>query len=264
MSLSLLTLLFAFVVVVSGQQCETENFTVRKNNQIYFSVFASNGTCACSSFSGGGSALTGLENQPVIASLLARIAALEAQLQYTVPVGTIIPHGALTLPTGWLNCNGSEVSRTVYAALFQVLSVTYGPGDSVTTFNLPDLRGRTVIGTGQGAGLSLRSLGQILGEETHILSTSEMPSHSHGGITGGNNRGHTHEEIAVANCNSGGGGIRTTYNADCTGSGATGYPTGIQSAGESQNHLHSISAEGGSSAHNNMQPSVSLNYIIKT
>lgn len=68
-----------------------------------------------------------------------------------VPTGSITAFGGSSAPGGWLTCDGSAVSRTTYASLFSVISTTYGTGDGSTTFNLPDLRSRTPIGTGAGA-----------------------------------------------------------------------------------------------------------------
>lgn len=63
----------------------------------------------------------------------------------TTPVGTILPWSNATAPTGFLKCDGSAVSRTTYAALFEVVGTTYGVGDGSTTFNLPDLTSRTMV-----------------------------------------------------------------------------------------------------------------------
>jgi len=187
---------------------------------------------------------------------------LIAQLQKQIsPTGSVSPFAGSVAPPEWLLCDGSAVDRTLYSQLFAVISTTYGAGDGSTTFNLPDLRGRTVIGSGQGSGLSDRLLGQTVGAETHTLSNSEMPSHSHGGVTGTENQAHVHEEVAVANPNLGGPGHRLTFDGDVTG--AFGYPTGCTTGAELSNHNHNIPAEGGNSPHNNMQPSITLNYIIK-
>jgi len=86
------------------------------------------------------------------------------------PTGAIIMYGAAAAPTGWLNCDGTAVNRTTYAALFTIIGETYGVGDGSTTFNLPNFaskfpRGNTAGSTG--------------GADTHTLSVAEMPSHSH-------------------------------------------------------------------------------------
>ena len=80
--------------------------------------------------------------------------------------GTILPWSASSLPTGFLECAGAAVSRSTYSDLFGVIGTTYGTGDGSSTFNLPDLQGRTAIGSGSGSGLSSRSLGATGGFET--------------------------------------------------------------------------------------------------
>lgn len=70
-----------------------------------------------------------------------------------VAVGSVIMHAASTAPTGYLECNGAAVSRTTYAALFSVVGTTYGAGNGLTTFNLPDLRGEFVRGWDNGRGV---------------------------------------------------------------------------------------------------------------
>jgi microcystin-dependent protein len=68
------------------------------------------------------------------------------------PAGAIMAWSTATVPTGWLECDGSAVSRTTYSALFAVIAETYGDGDTSTTFNLPDLRGEFIRGFDNGAG----------------------------------------------------------------------------------------------------------------
>lgn len=91
-----------------------------------------------------------------------------------VPSGAIVAYGGAAAPTGWLLCDGSAVSRTTYADLFSAIGETYGAGDGMTTFNVPDMRGRVSVGAGTGAGLTARTLGDTGGAETH----------DHGGNTG--------------------------------------------------------------------------------
>lgn len=80
---------------------------------------------------------------------------------------------------GWLICNGQAVSRTTYAGLFTIIGTAFGVGDGLTTFNLPDNRGRVAGAIGQGSGLTNRILGNAIGEEQHTQTINEMPSHSH-------------------------------------------------------------------------------------
>lgn len=79
-----------------------------------------------------------------------------------VPAGTIIAYADSTPPDGWLECNGQAVSRTTYADLFAAIGTTFGAGDSLTTFNLPDLRGEFIRGWDNGRGVDVgRSLGSF-------------------------------------------------------------------------------------------------------
>jgi len=97
-----------------------------------------------------------------------------------VPTGTILDFAGSTSPTGYLMCDGSAMSRTTFAALFAVIGATWGAGDGSTTFNLPDLRRRTTIGSGgtvnSGPG---NALGNVGGVEVTTLALGHLPSHLH-------------------------------------------------------------------------------------
>lgn len=149
----------------------------------------------------------------------------------SVPTGTMMPFAAASIPSGWLLCNGSLINRTTYAALFAVIGTTYGAGNGSTTFGLPDLRGKAPIGAGQGTGLTNRALAATGGEELHTLSTGEMPAHQH-----------------KVRWSTGAGGSASFY-APGSALGGTDYEIDA--------------SEGGGGAHNNMQPFLALNYIIK-
>ena len=113
----------------------------------------------------------------------------EADFSGDTPVafetGMILFFGHPTPPTGWLACDGSAVSRTTYSALFGVIGTTFGAGDGSTTFNVPNAKGRLTGGTGTLSGGSTRSLGDVGGVESHTITSSEMPAHTHGLQTGG-------------------------------------------------------------------------------
>ena len=81
-------------------------------------------------------------------------------------------------PRGWALCDGQILSINQNQALFSLLGTTYG-GDGQTTFALPNLRGRWMVGQGSGPGLSSRTMGEVAGQATVALPTGEMPSHTH-------------------------------------------------------------------------------------
>lgn len=101
--------------------------------------------------------------------------------QFSTPTGAYMYFATLNVGDGWLYCDGREVSRTTYASLFNVLGTAHGAGNGTTTFNLPDGRGRSLIGSGTGDGLLvLRDINNpYVGEETHTQTIAEMPAHDH-------------------------------------------------------------------------------------
>jgi microcystin-dependent protein len=159
-------------------------------------------------------------------------------------IGEIITLAGSTNPNpgNWLPCDGASLLRASYPDLFAAIGVVYGSADG-THFTLPDLRGRVSLGIGTGAGLSAYALGDIGGEETHTLITSETPAHSH------IDTGHTHSEIVA------------TPNLTTIGVGAP-EPTAIPGVGVTGIGSASLSSTGGNGAHNNLQPFIALNYFI--
>ena len=91
-------------------------------------------------------------------------------------IGHIAPFSGPSAPSYGLNCDGSAVSRSLYADLFSLIGTTYGVGDGSTTFNLPNMSGNVPVGPGGAIGASVGGSG---GESTHVLSVGEMPSHNH-------------------------------------------------------------------------------------
>jgi microcystin-dependent protein len=149
----------------------------------------------------------------------------------------VIWYAGTTVPTGWLDCNGQLISRTTYATLFAAIGTTWGSGDGSTTFNLPNAARKAVIGRGgtDTSGQIGTIIGSIGGEETHVLTATEMPSHSHSSqyptITSIDE--YTGPSPNVASLNAAGGFVATTTSA------------------------------GSGGAHNNMPPSMVMIMIIK-
>lgn len=132
------------------------------------------------------------------------------------------------------------------------------PGDGLSSFAVPDLRGRSPLGQGTGSGLTARSVGNYGGAESHTLSVSEMPSHNHGGATGTMSANATHSHQIGYN-NSLNGDSLSGYES--SGTGASGQYTSYST---NTDHTHSISSQGGGGAHNNMSPWLCVSFIIKT
>lgn len=160
-----------------------------------------------------------------------------------IPVGAVLSYGSSNAPRGWLSCGGQAVSREEYADLFSVVGTTYGVGNGSTTFNLPNLLGRVVVGQGSGAGLTSRAMGATGGVEAHALNVGEMPSH-------------THTSNAV-------GGTVGLIKADGSNTADSTDSSAVEPNIYAAPVALSIDNAGSGNAHNNMQPFAVLNYIIK-
>lgn len=97
----------------------------------------------------------------------------------SLPIGSMIPYGSQNnVPSNWKICDGSAVSRTTYADLFNVIGTSYGAGDGSTTFNLPNKKGRISVGL-DSSQTEFNTIGKKGGEKTHQLKVEELPSHAH-------------------------------------------------------------------------------------
>ena len=182
-----------------------------------------------------------------------------------LPAGSIVAWGKAIVPTNWLLCDGSIVSRTTYASLFAAIGTTYGAGDGTTTFQLPDLRGRVPVGKNGG---SFGSLGASGGEETVTLTAAQSgsPSHTHTFSGSTNTTGaHTHV-LSGSNAGSANLGPSVTSNSN----GDFGYVLPGGRANSAGDHSHTFSgttagstATNASASHTNVQPYQVVNYIIK-
>lgn len=152
------------------------------------------------------------------------------------PVGVILSYAGATAPSGWLVCDGAEISRTTYAALFALIGTAYGAGNGSTTFNLPNLKGRVPVGLDSGQA-EFDTLGETGGAKTHTLTIAEMPAHAHG-FSGG-------ATLLAGNGTSG----TLWQNAIASGNNFRGA---------------TLTNTGSGDPHNNLQPYVTINYIIKT
>ena len=222
----------ASTLSVGGNATFLSDVTVKGN------VFVSSKVCA-SAYFGDGSNLTGI---------------------VAMPTGAVVPFAGVSAntPTGFLLCHGQAVSRTTYSGLFAVVSAHYGAGDGSSTFNLPDLRGRVVAGkdnmggtsadrlTGLTGGIDGDVLGRTGGEQSVSITEAQLPAHSHAAAM---------EETADDSS----GITRVGLGRSLSDRSGT-YRTSVSDGGG--NLL--IANTGSGSAHNNVQPTFILNYIIKT
>lgn len=164
----------------------------------------------------------------------------------TLPIGAMLPYGNTTPPENWLICDGSEVSRTTYAELFNVIGTSYGSGDGTTTFNLPDKRGRVSVGR-NSSDTSFDVLGEKGGAKTVTLTVDQMPKHNH----------NINDEF--------GQGLVAMRNANGAGDGWDVY-VGNSSTNWKYRRVSTItglSETGGGAAHDNLQPYEVDCWIIK-
>jgi microcystin-dependent protein len=147
----------------------------------------------------------------------------------STPIGGVTQYAGATSPSAsWAICDGTAVSRTTYATLFSRIGTTYGVGDNSTTFNLPNLKGRIPVGL-DSTQTEFDALAETGGAKTHTLTIPEMPNHQH-------------TYPGAANAASGGSFTAVVLNA-----------TSAQGT----------SSVGGGLPHNNLQPYIVMNYLIR-
>ena len=187
-------------------------------------------------------------------------------------IGQIIMFAGNFAPRDWAFCDGQLLQISENQSLYSILGTTYG-GDGRTTFGLPDFRGRIPIGKGQGNGLTTRRMGEQIGIEDVTLSTAQMPIHSHAAETTISGSSVTAKLKASS--------AEGTTNVPLNNYLAKPSNIGLQSINMYDSSadiemasdaieidLSAVTANttsddtGGNSAHNNIQPSLVMNYII--
>jgi len=177
-----------------------------------------------------------------------------------IPTATVVPWTDSSVPTGFLECNGSAVSRSTYSALFAVIGTTYGAGNGSTTFNLPDLQDEVVVGksgtkalASTGGANTVASSGSVSGTiGDTALTIAQLPAHTHNPVT-------ITSSVPGSDNPTGSGGLETATVTP--GSNLTGTTS---STGSGDTHTHSFSGTFSGSATSVVQPYLALIYIIKT
>jgi microcystin-dependent protein len=241
------------LINTSGGQIVTLNGTnVGVNKALPTSALDVNGTVTATALNiSGGVTLSGAVaastvNATTVTGTAVNGATITASTAFvgpgTIPVGGIIMWSGSTPPTGWALCNGTSVN-------------------GVST---PDLRGRFIVASGAGTGLTQRSLGATGGEENHTLTASEMPVHGHGVTDPGHNHpitdpGHRHPYNYDATGWNGGNALSTDrYDGhQYTDDAYTGITINTKTTGIS------INTSGSGSAHNTMPPFYALAFIMR-
>ncbi|MEO7065997.1 MAG: tail fiber protein [Rhodanobacter sp.] len=161
-------------------------------------------------------------------------------------VGEIRLFGFPRIPNGWLPCDGGVLSIAQYDVLFALIGTTYG-GDGVTSFSVPDLRGRVPVHQGVGPGLPEMVIGMSSGSETVTLLATELPNHTHP------------MQATSANAN-------TFVPGSAVQVGALAndkmYTTDIAGATPLPMNPTAVSAAGGNQPHDNLMPTLTVSYCI--
>jgi microcystin-dependent protein len=154
-------------------------------------------------------------------------------------------------PTGWAVCAGQLLPLSQNTALFSVIGTIYG-GNGTSNFALPDLQGIAPMHAGQGTGLSERSIGEYLGEPSVTLTTKQLPAHDHAAIA--------YEDLATT------ADPTDSYYMQGNYDDGMGHAGGVQlyitSAPDTKLAAAALLSVGSSSPHNNMMPSLAVNFCI--
>lgn len=163
-------------------------------------------------------------------------------------VGEIRMFGFPRVPVGWQACDGSLLSIAEYEVLYALIGTSFG-GDGVTTFGVPDMRGRVPVEQGQGIGLTARVIGQNVGTETVTLLSVQLPVHNHACAA---------TTVAGSTVTPGPGVVFGAIASD------TMYTPNITGLTAYQLAPSAIGPQGGSQPHNNLMPTLSVPFCIAT
>lgn len=196
--------------------------------------------------------------EELVRSLVRRVQLLERRLSVRgasinpnliAMTGEVKAWLAPVAPDGWALCRGDQISRTGEgAALFAIVGTRYGNGNGTTTYNLPDFRGRTLVGLDPGQ-TEFNTLGQTGGLKVVTLTQAQMPSHSHTQSAHNHLYGLAFIKNWAIGAGQGGNGRGMDNSSGQTDTTGTAQPA--------------IQATGGGGAHQNMPPYSVVNYIVK-
>ena len=174
-----------------------------------------------------------------------------------IPTATIVPWSSASVPSGFLECDGSNVSRTTYADLFAIVGTTYGTGDGSSTFGLPDLQDNVAVGksgtkalASTGGANTVTSTGNVGGSTANAtLTTAQLASHNH-------------SAVFVNQSNAGSGRTQAPRVANFPSNHYTFND--LSNTGSGTGHSHNMSATFTGDATSVVQPYLTIIYIIKT
>ena len=171
-----------------------------------------------------------------------------------IPTATIIPWSTASVPSGFLECNGSAVSRTTYAALFAIIGTTYGAGDGSSTFNVPDLQDNVPVGKSNN-----KSVGSTGGANTVSKTGNVSANTGNASLSIPQLASHTHPKGVSYNTGT------PQVNNFVTNPFPRGQgPSNFNNTGSGGAHSHNVSANFSGNATSVVQPYLTVIFIIKT
>jgi len=183
------------------------------------------------------------ENRQIVPSWLQLLRTLfirtgASQGAFTIASGTVLPYAGATIPAGFLLCDGNAYKRADFPTLFTAIGVLWGAGDGLTTFNVPNLQGRMLLGAN-----TMHGLGTTGGAETASLAEANLAPHTH--VV--DDPGHLHSALVASSTNTAGAAAGTAV-AGNTGTATTGITLETTGAGQ---------------PFNTISPYGAVNYMVK-